>query len=155
MDRTRPEEEQSGLKNNLLDWEERRLDLLIKKVANAQANGRIYKIDVTSCMIVEILGTKALDIPEELLMNATPESLIKNKTAAEYCRGTINAVHTTGNPISISIPITINNKTILRFVHFKRASRETDSNTVIAYTNDNNTTWTTGDLYAKSANRFI
>jgi len=142
------EAQQGQLRNNLLDWEERRLDLLIKKVANAQATGRIYKIEVSTCMIIEILGTKALDIPVELLMNATPESLIKNKTAAEYCRGMIRSVHTTGNPVSISIPITINNKTILRFVHFKRASRETDSNTVIAYTNDNNSTWTTGALYA-------
>jgi len=147
MDRPEQEAQPGQLKNNLLDWEERRLDVLIKKVANAQVNGRIYKIDIASCAIIEILGSNDSLIPVELLMNATPETLIKNTTAAEYCRGMIASVHKTGNPISISIPITINNKTITRFVHFKRGSRETDANTVIAYTNDNNPTWTTGDLY--------
>lgn len=106
---------------------------MISKARRSQTNQRFLKIDITTCRIVEIIGKKEDGVPERVLYSATPETLIRDKALAWYCRAAISYVHKTGNPITVDLPLSWDNQTLYARVQLKKGGRHTDQNTIIAY----------------------
>lgn len=96
---------------------------------------RFIKINPETFRISDVIGQGKYNIPREALLNATPEVLIKNPYDLTSCLQAITSVHTTGEPMTLKLAITINAQTTLETIHFKRADRHTDpQNTIIAFT---------------------
>lgn len=142
MEREGPEEEQGQLIGSSYDLtptkvitmdDSKRLEMLMKKAADHKINKRFFKIDAQTYRIVDVIGKGEWDIPKEMLINATPEDLIKNQPDLISCRQAIQSVIETGDPMFQKLSISIGGKTFLEQIHFKRGNRETDVNTIIAY----------------------
>ncbi|MFA6012973.1 MAG: hypothetical protein WC799_23495 [Desulfobacteraceae bacterium] len=92
----------------------------------------IFKINAETCTITEVIRYNRPSIPMDAFKNATPDELIENRIAADYCRSVIKSVHTTGHPLSITLPIILpppSKETIYKCIHFRK--NPTD-NTVLA-----------------------
>lgn len=115
--------------------DDNRLQALMKLAAKKKIDRRFYKIDAERCQIVEVIGSDSATFPRDIMMMATPETLIRDPMTRAYCRTAVSLVHETGDPISIKLPITIKGQTNQVTVHFRRgrSSRGDDRNTVIAY----------------------
>lgn len=110
-----------------------RLESMMRRAEKLKINKRFFKIDARTFRIVDVIGKGKIDITKELLINASPEDLIKNPFDQISCRQAIQAVNETGDPMFQKLSITINGETILEKIHFKRGTRKTDIDTVIAY----------------------
>jgi hypothetical protein len=89
----------------------------------------IYRIDSSTCTIVEVICHEQSIVPERNLLNAIPEDIIPNSLIAELCRNSIIKAYNSGFLISITIPISIPvyDGHQQRSVHFSR-----DGDSVIA-----------------------
>lgn len=65
----------------------------------------MYRMDGQSCEITEIISHERASIPASDLLYAYPENIIPNSSLSEYCRSAIVQVHTSGRPLSITVPI--------------------------------------------------
>lgn len=106
---------------------------MIRRAEKLKIDKRFFKIDARTFRIVDIIGQGKIDIQKESLINATPEDLIKNPYDLESCLQAIRAVNETGDPMFQKLSITINGETTLEQIHFKRGTRKTDIDTIIAY----------------------
>ena len=96
----------------------------------------VFKIDVKTCTITEIIRLNRPKVHFSSYKHASPEKLIRNRNAAELCRTIIRSVHTTGSPQIMRFPITIPApypETVCTRVHFKKGPVK---NTVLAISMD-------------------
>jgi hypothetical protein len=124
----RGEKKESG---KLIRLDQIRLEQLLK-YASKNTPQSIFKINAKTCTITEVIMYNRPLIPMSAFKNATPEMLIPNRNAANHCRSVIKSVHRTGNPQSITLPITLPNpkrEIIYKCIHF---SKSHNGNTVLA-----------------------
>ena len=127
MERDRPKEEGG----ELIRLDQIRLEHLLKN-ASENTPQTIFKIDAETCTITEVIRYNRPSVPIDIFRNATPDKLIQNRIAADYCRSVIKSVHATGHPQSITLPITLpipKKEIIYKCIHFKKCPND---NTVLA-----------------------
>jgi hypothetical protein len=70
-------------------------------------NQPIFAIDGDTLKIKKVISYHGIIVPQNFFIDATPEKLIKIIGAAKHCRSVIKGVHQTGEPQSITLPITL------------------------------------------------